>query len=52
MVVELRGAESFGNANTLYNPSFSQLGQTSNDTVDGRGNLLLEDRQRPDAPPA
>jgi hypothetical protein len=40
VVVELRGAESFGNSNTLYNPSFNQLGQTSSDTFDGRGNLL------------
>lgn len=40
VVVELRGAESFDRSNVLYNPSFSQFGQTADDTVGGRGNLL------------
>ena len=40
VVLELRGAESFGNSNVLYNPVFEQAGQIPDDTFDGRGNLL------------
>lgn len=40
VVLELRGAELFGNAATLYNPVFAQAGQVADDTFDGRGNLL------------
>lgn len=40
VVLELRCAELFGNAATLYNPSFTQAGQTASDAFDARGNLL------------
>ena len=38
--LEVRGAEDFGNAGVLYNPTYDQiLGETADDTFDGRGNL-------------
>lgn len=40
VVLELRGAETFANSGTLYNPSFDLAGEVPNDTFDGRGNLL------------
>ncbi|MFY9343876.1 MAG: hypothetical protein WAT39_15405 [Planctomycetota bacterium] len=40
VVVEMRGADTFGNAGLLYNPSFSLSGQTASDAFDTRGNLL------------
>jgi hypothetical protein len=38
VVVEIRGAETFTNSGTLYNPSFA--GQNPSDAFDTRGNLL------------
>lgn len=40
VVVELRGATTFGNAGALYNPGFTAGGQTASDAFDTRGNLL------------
>ena len=40
VVLEVRGAENFGNSGALYNPSFAQAGQIPNDEFDNRGNLL------------
>lgn len=46
ITVELRGAESFGRDNILYNPNFNLFGQVPSDTLDvnategARGNLL------------
>lgn len=40
VVVELRGAETFANSGTLYNPDFALGGATPNDGFATRGNLL------------
>ena len=40
VVVELRGAETFANADVLYNPIFTGTGVTPSDKFDTRGNLL------------
>jgi hypothetical protein len=40
VVVEIRGADSFTNSGTLYNPSFAGTGITPSDLFDTRGNLL------------
>lgn len=40
VVVEMRGADDFGNAGALYNPSFAAGGQTPSDAFNTRGNLL------------
>lgn len=40
VVVEMRGADNFGNAGLLYNPSFAAGGQTPSDAFNTRGNLL------------
>ena len=40
VVMEMRGADDFGNSGVLYNPTFASFGQTANDAFDARGNLL------------
>ena len=40
VVAELRGAENFDNAGSLYNPTYAELGQTPEDRFNLRGNLL------------
>ncbi|MBX3461897.1 MAG: hypothetical protein KF830_01915 [Planctomycetes bacterium] len=40
VVLEMRGAESFGNDGVLYNPSYDLGGQVPNDGFATRGNLL------------
>jgi hypothetical protein len=40
VVVEVRGANTFGNAGALYNPGFTAGGQAASDAFNTRGNLL------------
>lgn len=40
VIVELRGASTFGNAGALYNPGFTAGGQAASDAFNTRGNLL------------